>query len=641
VRVVGTAGHVDHGKSTLVHALTGIDPDRLKEEKDREMTIDLGFAWLTLPSGERVGIVDVPGHKDFVKNMLAGVGGIDAALFVVAADEGVMPQTREHLAILDLLQVRGGVVALTKVDMAEDEDWLDLVEADLLDVLEGTVLEQAAVVRCSARTGEGLEALVTELDHYLATSAPRRDVGRPRLPIDRVFTISGFGTVVTGTLSDGTFASGQEVEIQPTGLKARIRGLQTHKEKIQQAVPGSRVAINLTGLSKDDVHRGDVVTVPGWLTPTTLVDCQLRYLADAPAPLKHNASVDFFSGAAETQARVRLLGSRILPPGDEGWVQLRLANPVALVKGDRFIIRQPSPSVTIGGGRVVNPFPGRRHRRFRPEVIEQLETLAHGTSEEILLQDLERQQPCEIREFLDRSSLSRAQARASLGNLVGEGQILALVSGISADEPPSSIPDSAFLITLSGWGALRERIEALLGEYHHHYPLRAGMPREEVKSRLARHIPRLTPRLFNEIVGRAVEDAWLMEAGSALRLPSHQVTFAPKQQQQIDYLLYTFQQNPYTTPSVAQCEEQLGSEVLNALIEQGQLVKLNEDVILLAETYNQMRDQVVAYLQKRERITVAQIRDMFDTSRKYALALVGYMDEKRITRRVGDERMLR
>ncbi len=300
MRVIGTAGHVDHGKSTLVHALTGIDPDRLKEEKEREMTIDLGFAWLTLPSGERVGIVDVPGHKDFIKNMLAGVGGIDAALFVVAADEGVMPQTREHLAILDLLQVPGGVVALTKVDMAEDEDWLELVEADLLDVLEGTVLDGAAMVRCSARTGEGLETLMAELDRYLATSAPRRDMGRPRLPVDRVFTIAGFGTVVTGTLSDGTLTTGQEVEIQPSGLKARIRGLQTHKEKIEPAVPGSRVAINLTGVSIDDVTRGDVVTTPGWLRPTTLVDCHLRYLADAPLPLKHNAAVDFFSGAAET-----------------------------------------------------------------------------------------------------------------------------------------------------------------------------------------------------------------------------------------------------------------------------------------------------------------------------------------------------
>jgi selenocysteine-specific elongation factor len=638
---------VDHGKSTLVHALTGIDPDRLKEEKAREMTIDLGFAWLTLPSGERVGIVDVPGHKDFIKNMLAGVGGIDAALFVVAADEGVMPQTREHLAILDLLQVQGGVVALTKVDMAEDEDWLDLVEADLLDVLEGTVLDGAPVVRCSARSGEGLEAVVAELERYLSTSAPRRDVGRPRLPVDRIFTIAGFGTVVTGTLSDGTLALGQEVEIQPSGLKGRIRGLQTHKNKIEQAVPGSRVAINLTGLGRDDIVRGDVVATPGWLRPTTLVDCHLRSLGDAPAPLKHNAPVDFFSNAAETPARVRLLDKEILAPGDEGWVQIRLARPVALVKGDRFIIRQPSPSVTIGGGRVINPFPGRRHRRFRSETIERLETLAHGTPEEVLLQALESRQPAEAQDLLRRSNLSRQQARESLQVLVHEGQILVLDSRFPMDEAAASVPDSGFLVTRSGWGALRERVEALLDDYHRQFPLRTGMPREEVKSRLAQHLSSLRAmptRLFNEVVSRATKESWLAEAGTAgdrIRLGSHQARFTDRQQQAVDYLLYSFQQQPYATPSVAQCEEQVGGEVLNALIDQGQLIRLNEDVIFLTETYEGMRDRIVETLKEHGSITVAQVRDLFGTSRKYALALVGYLDEKRITRRVGDERVLR
>ena len=636
MRVIGTAGHVDHGKSTLVHALSGIDPDRLKEEKEREMTIDLGFAWLTLPSGERVGIIDVPGHKDFIKNMLAGVGGIDAALFVVAADEGVMPQTREHLAILDLLQVRGGVVALTKTDMAEDEDWLDLVEADLLDVLEGTVLDGAPVVRCSARKGKGLEELLSELDAYLAMSAPRRDVGRPRLPVDRVFTVPGFGTVVTGTLSDGTLAAGQEVEILPSGLNARIRGLQTHKEKIDQAVPGSRVAINLTGVGKDEVLRGDVVTTPGWLRPTLLVDCQLRYLPDAPLPLKHNTRVDFFSGAAETHAQVRLLGTRALAPGEEGWVQLRLEKPVALAKGDRFIIRQPSPSVTIGGGRVVNPFPGRRHRRFRAEVIERLETLAHGTPDEILLQDLERWQPCEARDLFRHSNLSLQQAQESLRALVDDQQVFVLDSAAA-----TGFRDASFLITRSGWGALRERLEALLMGYHGQFPLRAGMPREEVKSRLASHVARLSSRLFNEIVERSVAEGWLAETGGALRLAAHQATFTPKQQQAVDYLLYTFRQEPYTTPSVTQCEDQVGSEVLSALIEQGILLKLNEDVIVLVETYEDMQGRVVTHLREHGSITVAQVRDMFGTSRKYALALLGYLDEKRFTRRVGDERVLR
>ncbi|MFN2227672.1 MAG: SelB C-terminal domain-containing protein, partial [Anaerolineae bacterium] len=536
----------------------------------------------------------------------------------------------------------GGVVALTKVDAVDDQDWLELVEADLLDVLEGTVLAEAPVVHVSARTGEGLEDLVAALDTYLTASAPRRDVGRPRLPIDRVFTIAGFGTVVTGTLSDGTLAGGQEVEIQPSGLKARIRGLQTHHQKIEKAVPGSRVAVNLTGVSTDEIERGQVVTSPGWLRPTTLVDCYLRYLGDAPGPLKHNAPVSFFSGAAESPARVRLLGARVLAPGEEGWIQLRLAEPIAVIKGDRFILRQPSPSITIGGGTVVNPFPGRRYRRFREEIIDRLETLAHGTPDEVLLQDLERRQPSEVRELLRRTSLPRQQARQALQSLADEGQILIVEAGAGA--VPAPISEAAFVVTRSGWGALQERVEALLVQYHQQFPLRTGMPREEVKSRLSRHLPELGVRLFNDLVARAGREGWLAEAGPAadrLRLPSHQVTLTPRQQQAVDALLYEFRRTPYTTPSVSQSEEQVGEEMLSSLIEQGCLVKLNEDVVLLVETYEEMRDRVVAYLQEHGTITVAELRDLFDTSRKYALALLGYMDEKRITRRVGDERVLR
>jgi selenocysteine-specific elongation factor len=313
------------------------------------MTIDLGFAWITLPNGEPVGIVDVPGHRDFIENMLAGVGGIDAALFVVAADEGVMPQTREHLAILDLLGVGTGTVVLTKIDVAESEEWVELVAADVSETLEGTVLAGAPIVYVSARTGQGLDELTAALQEMLAQVEPRRDRGRPRLPVDRVFTISGFGTVATGTLADGSFEVGQEVEVLPRGLKARVRGLQTHKQKVERAVPGSRVAMNLSGIGKANLKRGDVVTLPGWLRSTVLVDVQLRYLPDAQRPLRHNTQLKLFSGAAETMARVRLLGQDRLPPGQSGWAQLRLQEPVALVKGDRFIVRVPSPPATVGG----------------------------------------------------------------------------------------------------------------------------------------------------------------------------------------------------------------------------------------------------------------------------------------------------
>lgn len=637
MRVIGTAGHVDHGKSRLVEALTGIDPDRLKEEKEREMTIDLGFAWLTLPSGESVGIVDVPGHRDFIENMLAGVGGIDAALFVVAADEGVMPQTREHLAILDLLGVRNGVVALTKMDLIEDEEWLELVQLDVAELLEDTVLADAAMVPVSARTGHGLRDLLAELDRLLENVPPRSNLGRPRLPVDRVFTIAGFGTVMTGTLIDGDLRVGQEVEVLPQGLKARVRGLQTHKEKIERAVPGSRVAINLTGVSKDEVRRGDVVTLPGWLKPTTLVDVRLRYLDSAPRPLRHNVPLKFFSGSAEVMARARLLDSEAIPPGGEGWVQLRLAEPVALVRGDRFIVRQPSPAVTVGGGQVIDPHPGRRHRRFRSEVIDKLATLARGSPAEILLQSLEISQPCQLRELVKRSGLAAEEAGQALQELLDSQQVLLLDSRI--EKIPNTqylVANNPYLISAMGWERLSDKPVIALREYHRRHPLRQGMPREELKSQLG-----LSTKILNEVATRAVSEGKLVDEEATLRLPEHQVKFSPDQERQVQQLLAACRENPYTTPSVADSEALVGAEVLNALIQQGRLVQVSEDVLFLGETYEEMVERIIGHIKERGSITVAQVRDMFAASRKYALALMEHLDERRVTKRVGDERVLR
>jgi selenocysteine-specific elongation factor len=641
LRVIGTAGHVDHGKSTLVEALTGINPDRLKEEQEREMTIDLGFAWIQLPSGQWVGIVDVPGHKDFIKNMLAGVGGIDAALFVAAADEGVMPQTREHLAILDLLKVRGGVVALTKIDLAEDEEWLDLVTADLMDTFEGTCLEHAPIVRVSARTGEGLDDLRVALDNYLETTPERPDRGKPRLPIDRVFTISGFGTVVTGTLVDGTLRIGQEVEVQPSGLKSRIRGLQTHKQKIEAAVPGSRVAINLTGVGKDQLVRGDVVTAPGWLHPTMLVDVQLHFLPDSLKPLRHNVNVDFFSGAAEVPARVRLLGTESLSPGETGWAQMRLARPVPLVKGDRFIIRQPSPSRTLGGGMIVNPHPGRRYRRFQAGVIERLETMLHGTPEEVVLQALETRQPCEARALVSESTLPVQTAAEAIRQLLAQGEAIFIEGAPGETDLPQPAASKRLLYSAAGWRALLDTLHSILSAYHRQHPLRQGMSREEFKSRLGRTVRGLSGRAFNAIVARAVAEGHLAEWQTLVHLPGHTVVFEPAQQRQVDELLALFRRQRYTTPSVADCEAKLGPDLLAALVEQGHLVKVSDDVLFLTETYEQMVQRVTDHIRLKGSITIAQVRDMFNASRKYALALMEHLDERRVTKRVGDARILR
>lgn len=638
MRVIGTAGHVDHGKSTLVKALTGIDPDRLKEEKEREMTIDLGFAWLTLPSGEQVGVVDVPGHQDFIKNMLAGVGGIEAALFVIAADESVMPQTREHLAILDLLQVPAGVIALTKVDMAESQDWIELVQAEVMEVVEGSILDGAPIVPVSAVTGQGISELLQTLDRLLAETSPRADRGRPRLPVDRVFSVAGFGTVVTGTLSDGSLQVGQEVQVLPAGTRARIRGLQTHKHKIETAVPGSRVAVNLTGVSTDALKRGDVITIPGWLEPTQLVDVRLNYLAGAPHELRHNQEVEFFSGAAEVMAHVRLLGSRSLPPGQSGWVQLRLAERVPLIKGDRFIIRQPSPSLTIGGGLVVDPLPRRRHRRFRPDVIQRLERLAHGTPSDLLLETLDRQGPMPARNLIADAALPSETAAAALRQLLQEGQafLLSTTTANRDDNSQALNSSSQFVASPAGWATLLGRLTGEVAEFHRAHPLRQGMPREALKSRL-----KLETRLFNEALARAAAQEALVESESIVRLPEHIVRFSPDQQQAINRLLREFQRIPYMTPSSKDSISAVGEDVLLALVETGQLVRLSPDVLLLAETYRELVTWVKNYISEHGSVNVAQVRDAFNTSRKYALALLEYLDDQRITRRVGDDRVLR
>jgi len=630
MRVIGTAGHVDHGKSTLVEALTGVHPDRLKEEREREMTIDLGFGWLTLPSGEPVGIVDVPGHIDFIENMLAGVGGIDAALFVVAADEGVMPQTREHLAILDLLRIEAGVVALTKTDLV-DAEWLELVKSDVAESLRGTSLDGAPIVPVSARRGDGIPVLIDALQDVLAQRPARPDRKRPRLSIDRVFSIAGFGTVVTGTLIDGSLGVGDEIEILPRGLAARIRGLQTHKTKVERAAPGSRVAVNLSGIEVSDVKRGDVVTTPGWLRPTLLFDARFEHLASLqkpgfsaePRPLKHNDEVKVFHGAAEVTAHVRLIGDESLPPGRAGWAQFALREPLAVVKGDRFIVRLPSPSVTLGGGVVIDPQPGRRHRRFKPDVIARLETLAQGSPAELLLQALDASGPIGSVDLLKRVNMPADTASQTLTDLEAAGEVLK-VGGASA-----------IIASRAGWSATRSRMASELAAYHTAYPLRTGMPREELKSRL-----RLDARVFNAIVSQAAAEGALVENPTSLHLPDFAITFTAAQHKGVDALLARFRAQPWAAPSVKECEATVGTDVLAVLIELGQLVKLSEDVVLLPETYQFAVKRIVEHLEANRTITVAQVRDLFDTSRKYALALMEYMDAKGITKRVGDERVM-
>jgi len=613
--VLGTAGHIDHGKSVLVQALTGIDPDRLREEKERGMTIDLGFAWLKLPSGQEVGIVDVPGHERFIKNMLAGVGGIDLALLVVAANEGVMPQTREHLAILDLLGIQRGIVVITKKDLV-DEEWLGLVRMDIEELISPTSLSQSPTIAVSAVTGEGLPDLASAMDELLSSTEPRKDTGRPRLPIDRVFTIAGSGTVVTGTLIDSSLSLGQEIEIVPPGLKSRIRGLQTHKARLNIATPGSRVAANLVGIATSQLQRGDVLTKPGWLIPTTMLSVQLRLLPYLRRPLSHNATVSFHTGAAETMAKVRLLEKEKLEPGKITWAQLVLSKPVALVQGDHFIIR--SPMETLGGGKVVDSH-ARRLRRFRPDIIQSLKVKEEGTAEEVIMAVLETKQPLELPALLARCDLPTSEARSAVESLVQQAKVIGVGQG-----------EHRLLLTAPGWERLSKQATAILQDYHRRFPTRSGMPKVELGSRLklGKHSPAILQRLSDENV--------LSEEGLAVRLTLHKIQLTQAQQAKIDAFLQSLVKNPYAPPG----DQIPEPDLLNLLVEQRQVVKVSGDVVFAASVYNEMVEKVTSHIKAQGKVTLAEVRDLFNTSRKYAQALLEHLDEKKVTRRIGDERVL-
>ncbi len=642
--VIGTAGHVDHGKSTLVKALTGIDPDRLEEEKRREMTIDLGFARLKLPGGKDISIIDVPGHERFIKNMLAGVGGFDAAMLIVAADEGIMPQTEEHLAILDLLQINRGVVVLTKRDMV-DEEWLELMKEEVKERMSKSGLKDAPIVAVSARTGEGLPELLKTLDETLSKAAPREDLGKPRLPIDRVFTITGFGTVVTGTLIEGRLAVGQEVEIEPGGLKSRVRGLQMHSKKVEVAPPGNRVAVNLVGLEVGDLQRGMVVTTSNWLEATDRIDVRLNLLADAPVEIEQNDRYDFFSGAAETGAGITILDKDRIKPGESGLLQLRLNEPLAIAKGDKFILRLPSPSQTVGGGIIIDTRP-RRHKRFQEEVISSLQTLEQGTPAEILLQHLNRSDglPRDLKALAEEIDLPIKEVQTAARDLLKEGSTLILAEDSLEREAlyrageGGELAPNQFIIGLGAWQKLKDKATILLKQFHSQFPLKAGMPREELKSRLA--IP--SPKTYNLLVNRLLREGVLQEregrsGGTLLSLPDFEVKFNPAQQKQAEALLAAFRKELYTPPAISE----LGTDpnIIAALVESGQLKKINESTYFLAEAYDNMLKGVLALLEQQENITLAEIRDKFNASRKPIQAFLEYLDEQKITRRFGNERV--
>lgn len=628
--VIGTAGHVDHGKSTLIKALTGIHPDRLKEEIIREMTIDLGFAWLTIPGQDEIGIIDVPGHRDFIENMLAGVGGIDAALLVIAADEGVMPQTKEHLDILDLLQIKNGIIVLSKIDLIDDPDWLDLVELDIREAVKGTIFSEAPLVKVSAHTRAGIDELIFTIQTVLSKVQPKPDHNRARLSIDRVFSLSGFGTIVTGTLIDGTLKIGQEVELLPEGDKVRVRGLQTHKKKEDIAYPGSRTAVNISGIEINQVHRGQILASIGKYQPTQRFDAFINLIDDAHFSIKHNQEVKLFIGSSEVLSRVRVLGKDEIQPGEEGWVQIEPVNPIVGIRGDRFIIRIPSPGETIGGGLIVNPNPPRRHKRFSTSIIKQLEAYLQGTPQEIFLQAVQYDGVGTLEYFSKKSKLDVKSIQEFLPILINQEQVILLEKGNNLTKPNLRICSSDWL------NGQKNKTVQLLNLYHHQFKLRAGMPKEELKSKLG-----LEQNIFLSVLDLLIHLQVVELSDNLVKLFAYKPNIDQGQSNLINQIINALKENPYATPGLKELTEEFGIELINYLISENLIVAVSSDVAFLNESFQEMQNWVNHKIGSTGSLTAAEFRDKFNTSRKYALSFLEYLDKIGVTIREGDIRKLR
>lgn len=628
MHILGTAGHVDHGKSTLIAALTGTHPDRLKEEKAREMTIELGFASMKLPNSEEVGIIDVPGHRDFIGNMLAGIGGIDAVLLVVAADEGVSAQTREHLAIVDLLDIKRGVIVLTKTDLVQDPDWLELVSMDIRELVQPTSLATAPIVSVSARTGFGIPELLDQIEITLNGIPSRKDLGKPRLPVDRVFTLTGFGTVVTGTLLDGSLKIGDEVVCLPRGKTGRIRGLQNHHHKLQKIDPGFRAAVNIVNLSLQDIERGDVIAHPGDYKPTNLLDAHFRLLKDSPFHLKHNLEVKLFLGSSETTARIRLLGSQGLKPGESAFIQLRTDHPVVASKGDRFILRLPSPSETLGGGMVLDPEPGRVYKRFDTENLDRLDSMFSGNDNELINQILTTLKVTNLTALAQKSALPMEEVSQIVSTMLERGEVIGL--GNSRDNRKITLISPAYYQTL-----YQDSLE-ILTDFHQTNPYKAGMPREELRTEL-----NLSQVLFDQVLDKMAEDLSLIQKGSLVWATPHHVVLTPADQAKVAPILAEFLANQFSPPDINQLQAQIGTNLLEGLLSSQTLVAVSDQVVFTPEALLAMREWVQDTIRANGELSLAQFRDQFSTSRKYAAAVLEYFDSIGFTYRKGDVRGLR
>ena len=610
--VLGTAGHVDHGKSALVRALTGIDPDRLPVEQRRGMTTDLGFAWLTLPSGREVSVVDVPGHARYIKNMLAGSASIDLALLVVAADEGPMPQTREHLAILELQQVVAVICVLTKIDRVE-RDYADLAEAELEATLAHTPFAGPPCVRTSTRTGEGLDELTHVIDGALDRLTPRQDNGAPRMAVDRVFTVKGFGTVLTGTLTGGRLRAGDEIELQPGALKGRIRGLQRHGAGVPEVEPGTRVAVNVIGAAAQGAQRGMLLAYPGTVKTATVLDLSIRVPAIVDGSVRHNEGITLLCGTAEAEGRLRLLDADVISPGQAGWAQVVLDSPLAFVLGDHCVIR--TPNETVAGGTVVALSP-RRHRRNDPAVLAGLTLQASGSLRDRLL-TLLANAPRERAALAGALASSREDVDTEIGVLIGDGVVT----------------EAAGTVYLADWlDAAAARVQTATAAFLRDNPLRSWTPREHVRG-----TAQLDPTAFGIALGSAIGRGELAEVGSiGLTLPGYVVVLPRALRAEVDTFVASLVRGRFSPPTDHLPEP----AVLSYLVEEGTVVSTGAGVVFERAVFEEMVERFTSFLSERGSISLAETRDLFGTTRKYAQAFLEHLDALHITRRVGETRTL-
>jgi selenocysteine-specific elongation factor len=630
--ILGTAGHIDHGKTSLIKALTGTDTDRLKEEKERGITIELGFAALDLPSGQHLGIVDVPGHEKFVKNMVAGATGIDIVVMVIAADEGVMPQTREHMEICTLLGVKYGMVAVTKIDMV-DEEWLELALEDIRDFVRGTFLEDAAVAAVSSATQEGIPEFIKALDELAAEIPERPPSDLFRLPIDRVFTIKGFGTVITGTLISGRVQVGDTIMIYPSGIKSKVRGIQVHNKSAEEAQTGMRTAINFQGLEKEAISRGEVLSKPNNLQASYMVDVSLHYLASNKKPIKNRTRVRFHTGTSEVLGNVILLDREELAPGEDTVAQLRLDTPVALVKDDRFVIRSYSPVFTIGGGKVLNPIP-LKHKRFKPDAVEGLQALGDQSPEAIISFHVEASgyQGVSFAHLKIMTNLPEKQLENVLQGLLSQKTL------IQVDK------ENRIYIHRRRFENLENDTRRQLADYHKANPLKPGMPKEELKSKFP---PLLTSKLFNLTLNQMIKEKEIAQEENFIRLASHAVSLGVKQADVKDKILKSYLNAGLEPPYFKELAKSLdmdakrAKDVLMHMVAEGAIVKVKEELYFHAAVVKDLKKRLVKFLETQGEITTPQFKEMTGVSRKYVIPLAEHFDSTNVTLRVGDVRKLR